>query len=344
MAQQPIPISSARTFLPFVDFMIEIGAPVERWLEQHHLPLHIHEDPDSFVPTLNYWEFVSFSSRKEGVEDLGLRIGQDLAYGALGHRVFAGSYSAPTLLTGIKQFSELVRGEYSGSRVWLSKTDDGSVNLNLGKSFELGTPGYCQTEWIGLVVLVKLVRLFAGRTWQPDEIALRSHRNLPPLANGLYPDTHFRMAQPLSYIAFSKDLLSLGPCADGAEVVAKLEPSTGGWPTHDPPADFPASLHRLLMNYLRDGYPSVDFAAEIAGVSTRTLQRRLSAANLTYSRLVDRARFKLATHRLTDTDASSLEIAYETGYEDPSNFARAFRRLAGCSPREYRRRHSADDY
>jgi len=32
----------------------------------------------------------------------------------------------------------------------------------------------------------------------------------------------------------------------------------------------------------------------------------------------------------------SLDIAQAAGYRDPSNFARAFRRIAGVSPREYR--------
>jgi len=346
MEHQPIPISSARSFLPYVDFMIEIGAPVERWLEQHHLPFQIYEDTDSYIPTLNYWKFVAHSSRQEGIEDLGLRLGQDRSYDGVGHRVISSAFAAPTLLTGIEEFSRLVRGEYSRMLVWLSDADadggdDDLVHLNLKKSFGLDTPGYCQTEWMGLIVLVQLVRLFAGRTWQPTEISLRSCEPLVPLANGLYPDTHFLMAQPESYIAFSTDLLSLGPCEAGAEVVAKLEPSSADRPSHEPPADFPESLHRLLMTYLRDGYPSVDFAADLAGVSTRTLQRRLSGCDLSFSSLVNRARFELATHLLTHTDTSSLEIAYETGYEDPSNFARAFRRVAGCSPREYRSRHTA---
>jgi len=73
---QPIPISSARSFLPYLDFMIEIGAPVERWLEQHRLPFNIHEDPDSFVPTMNYWEFVSFPQGKYPVDDSSLLLCQ----------------------------------------------------------------------------------------------------------------------------------------------------------------------------------------------------------------------------------------------------------------------------
>jgi AraC-like DNA-binding protein len=39
---------------------------------------------------------------------------------------------------------------------------------------------------------------------------------------------------------------------------------------------------------------------------------------------------------LVETDARSIEIAQATAYSDPSHFARAFRRIAGLSPDEYR--------
>lgn len=85
-----------------------------------------------------------------------------------------------------------------------------------------------------------------------------------------------------------------------------------------------------------DGYPRLTLAAEIAGTSVRTLQRRLGARGSSYSELVDRARFDVASRMLTETDAPSIQIAQATAYTDPSHFARAFRRIAGVSPSEYR--------
>ena len=340
MSQSPIPISTVRSFMPYIDFMVENGAPVDRWLERFRLPTHAYEDPDTYIPTRNYWDFVSFSSRKEGVEDLGLRLGNDRAYEAVGARVICATYSEPTLLSGLKRFAELVRGEYSGMRVGLSAADDDTVRLVLGKSFEPNAAGFCQTEWMGVMVLIKLVQLFEDKTWQPQEIALRSSGELLPLACGLYPDVRFRMGLSQSSISFPRELLSSPPCEAMAPAIAGLESTSGGRTSLDAPEDFPDSLQRILITYLRDGYPSVDLAAEICQTSTRTLQRRLGDCGLSFSCLVDRARFDLAARLLTETDASSLEIAFETGYEDPSNFARAFRRLSGCSPRAYRCRHT----
>lgn len=336
----PIPISCVRTLLPFVDLLIEVGAPVDAWLTRHRLPYQLYEDPEGFIPTRSYWDFVSFAAKKEGIEDLGLRVGHDRTYDALSVRVLARSYSAPTLYTGLREFARCVRGEYSGMKVRLSEAPNDSVHLKLCKSFELGTPGFVQTEWLGLIALVKVVQLFTGPTWQPDEIALKSDSEVLPLASALYPDVRFRTRQPESYISFPKDLLSTRPWRGGSKIAESLEHSDQGWVPREPPEDFPDSLQRILVSYLRDGYPSVDFAAEIAGMSRRTLQRRLGRAGLSYSELVDRARFDIATRLLSQTDATSLEIAFETGYEDPSHFARMFRRLSGCSPREYRRRQA----
>jgi AraC-like DNA-binding protein len=35
-------------------------------------------------------------------------------------------------------------------------------------------------------------------------------------------------------------------------------------------------------------------------------------------------------------DAKIIDVAYATGYADPAHLARAFRRMAGVTPREFR--------
>ena len=52
-----------------------------------------------------------------------------------------------------------------------------------------------------------------------------------------------------------------------------------------------------------------------------------------------RVRIHAASHLLEETDRKTTEIAQETGFYDHSHFSRTFRRIMGCSPRIYRRRH-----
>ncbi len=80
--------------------------------------------------------------------------------------------------------------------------------------------------------------------------------------------------------------------------------------------------------------------AEVAkhlGLSTRTLQRRLSAKQLNFSQLVEDEKKALALNLLADTSLSVAQIALRLGYDDPANFHRSFRRWFNFKPSAYRR-------
>src|SRR5205085_12419010 len=90
------------------------------------------------------------------------------------------------------------------------------------------------------------------------------------------------------------------------------------------------------------GRADVGNAAIAAGLGVRGLQRRLTGLDASYSRLVERVRFRTASRLLGDTGVKVLEIALALGYSDPAHFTRAFRRWASLTPLEYRYRQLAD--
>ncbi|MCL1964565.1 MAG: AraC family transcriptional regulator [Firmicutes bacterium] len=47
-------------------------------------------------------------------------------------------------------------------------------------------------------------------------------------------------------------------------------------------------------------------------------------------------RMSKAKTLLSDTNLKSLEIAYQVGYDNPSYFAKLFKKLNGQTPNEYR--------
>jgi AraC-like DNA-binding protein len=102
------------------------------------------------------------------------------------------------------------------------------------------------------------------------------------------------------------------------------------------PVDFADSLKQALRSYLGDGYLDINLAAGIAGTSERTLQRVLADSGLTYRRLIQEARFEAAVLMLNNPGIKIIDVAYALGYENPSNFSRAFRRMAGVTPYEFR--------
>ena len=116
---------------------------------------------------------------------------------------------------------------------------------------------------------------------------------------------------------------SIGSAADESE----NRPGSG-W-IHD--------LSDALIPYLPSGHPPIDLAAEMAGTSVRSLQRRLNRMQTSYVELVERIRFDQAVRLMRDSNLNILDIALTLGYRDASNFSRAIRRISGVSPSQLRR-------
>lgn len=104
----------------------------------------------------------------------------------------------------------------------------------------------------------------------------------------------------------------------------------------------PAELavrHALLA---RPGHmPTLKEVAAGQNLSPRTLMRRLKKGDTSFRKIRDGVRRTLASDYLANSDIGINRIAYRLGYQDPSNFGRAFRGWFGVSPGHFRARHRA---
>ncbi|WP_131854757.1 helix-turn-helix transcriptional regulator [Bosea sp. BK604] len=97
-----------------------------------------------------------------------------------------------------------------------------------------------------------------------------------------------------------------------------------------------SSVKLLISVFFLEKTPKVLDVAGALGLSVRSLQRKLSSAGLTYSELLDRVRLEIAVELLQRTADKIIDIAFAAGYSDPAHFSRAFRRMAGTTPRNFR--------
>jgi len=89
----------------------------------------------------------------------------------------------------------------------------------------------------------------------------------------------------------------------------------------------------------------VEEMRERSGLPARTFVRRFAGAtDHAPIENVQRMRVEEAKRRLERTDAAIERIAWAVGYEDPAAFRRLFRRIAGLTPGEYRRRFRVPAY
>lgn len=98
-------------------------------------------------------------------------------------------------------------------------------------------------------------------------------------------------------------------------------------------------VYRAIQERLTGNRPGIEEIARDLHMSARTLQRRLQEEGLSYQKVLDEARHKMARYYLGNSVLELNEAAYLLGYEDASSFVRAFRMWEGVPPGEWREAH-----
>lgn len=103
-------------------------------------------------------------------------------------------------------------------------------------------------------------------------------------------------------------------------------------------------LTAQLINYISDHYTepiSLEILSKQLGASKYSISRIFSdKLNTNLSYYLNTLRIDYAKLLLQSSDNDVLAISLMCGYENSRTFNRVFKSLCGCSPREYRKRHS----
>ncbi|BES72025.1 AraC family transcriptional regulator [Marinobacter nanhaiticus D15-8W] len=100
-------------------------------------------------------------------------------------------------------------------------------------------------------------------------------------------------------------------------------------------------VQNVIRHQLLQGVSRQDIVAEQLGMTSRTLQRKLSLEGSSYQKLLDTVRQSLAEDFLGNTDLPIPEIAFRLGFSETTSFHRRFKNRAGMTPGEYRERYKA---
>ena len=143
--------------------------------------------------------------------------------------------------------------------------------------------------------------------------------------------------QPASGFRFSESALDeIFPQANEQLLQMLLDHATtilGGLDKKQLVADQVKNLLRLV---LKQQTPSSEMIAEMLGMSSRTLQRKLDEEGTRYKDLLNELRLELALYYLKNTDLSLDSIAYQLGYAEARSFYRSFKHWTGRTAGSYR--------
>lgn len=173
--------------------------------------------------------------------------------------------------------------------------------------------------------------------WFPDRVNFIHSMNWPSkLYNEvLGPNVHFN--QPYNSVIFPTQILDL-PINDSDPKLLNLlkqqaELLLDEIKNND---DFVKQVRLLVMTSLGNETFDLNLLCKELNITTRTLHRRLKKYKLTYSEIKEDIIAALAKEALIKTDVSISQIALSLGYNESSSFIRAFKRMSGISPLQYR--------
>jgi len=328
-----VPFTRISALAPFIHFLDTLGAPTERLLRQARIPALLLDEPEALLPLFSAYRFVELAARLERIEDLGLVVGSHtyaFDLGAFGASLQNASTLEEYLQEGIQRIDSVTTGE----RFWLTAEGD-AVRFHHFAPSAASTSRYLADTY-ALAVTLNTIRQFVGPDWTPDDVRLLADIGITQGIAEIFGDARITPGQSHSSFTIPRALLH----RQVSKAVRPVTPSPVVPWAEGPnmPVGFRASITQLILTFLGEGYPDINVTAESAGMSARTLQRRLCDIGVTYSDLVAQCRMRLAGTWLLESDMPIAEIAAELGYTDASNFSRAFRRQAGVSPHKYRLR------
>ncbi len=323
-----IPLVRAAVVQPFLEAARRIGVPVESRLRAAGLPADWVEDDACLLPEINAWDFIQTVTRREGVENFGA-----LSARAIPHHEFStlAPLLAPcaTLFDLLKRFIAVAPWQSTVTAYRLVPKPDAVWFTHTGQRL---VPDDVQVSLFQLSGMLQLVRCGAGGNWHPAEL------HLPfPIQPWMRLDAEFGRSRlcfsmPSAAFPIPRTLLAR------PIVPARFDSRENG-PRIGPVSSFlKDQVLEILVSYLGQEDLGVELISEICGLSPRTLQRRLTLEHTTLSELLDRARFEAATRLLMETELDLVDIGMTAGYRNHSSFSRAFRRWAGTTPRDFRRR------
>lgn len=328
-ADQSIPMLHASTVAARLDMLAELGVPLQHGLAAAKMPSNILEEQDGYVPFKIACDWVDSEARRQGIDNFGLRSALHAGPALLTESLRNTIVASPTLYQAMCHWADLIHRESSHAAIWVDDSGE-DLRLQFSSTFAQDMPGQSDWIWFASALHMTVARLFLGPTWCPTEMVVPYVGGDLDVAQELLPDTRLIRDPKITGLTIPRHLLGTPPLATAHATAA-------GDALPSPPVSLEASLAEIVRLYLPDGPPRIELAAEAAGLSVRTLQRRLAARNLHYDQMVSNVRFEQARNLLEQGDMKIAEIARQLGYRQPTHFTRAFRRIAGISPREYRR-------
>lgn len=323
------PVGQIGYIKPVIDELIDLGVNPENLLKHSYLNRFQLEDNNLYVPVNTMYRFFDLLNKQEGYVDILENFYDRIQLANFSEAGEAVANCADVLSAcrlGEKYNSTFLSNEQAGFDVYGKK----AMFWHRFIDKQEHTGGVEQLTLVSFSIVLSGLRLAAGKDWAPLEIHLQGKS--APYFDAILPagaNTKIYLEQPATAIVFPTDMLTL-PMAQ-EDLVEEINLGI-----FNDTSTVSSRIEYLLDAYNQEMLPNIKTFADITGMSSRTLQRRLNEEDTSYFEVIDQWRFKNALKLLANPGLKVKDVSEQLFYANVPNFERAFRRWTKTTPHRYR--------
>ncbi|MFD0979990.1 AraC family transcriptional regulator [Tropicimonas aquimaris] len=328
-----LPLVKVSVLRPFVSEMRSRGVDPEPVFESVGLSEEMTLDPELSIHVMVITQFVESAAYAAGDNFLGARVGSSLNLD--GWPLLADAEARASTVGDYLSIFVSTANTIASSAEEFLHLDGSNVTLGERRAFQ-PTILPAQNDAFMAALGWSILRRALQDRLDPSKVTVvvSDPKALPSDFDLMHPikgdRMGFRLRFPSSWLATPFEHEEANNCF-------KAAPDSGT-------PEFVGSFRQMLRAHVGMGNLSAPECAALASMSQQQLKRRLAAFGTDISSEIDVVRQEYARVALSASDRSIADIAAALGFADPANFTRAFRRVNGLTPTQFRKsRRALDD-
>ncbi|TYC58069.1 AraC family transcriptional regulator [Marinobacter sp. BW6] len=313
------------------------GADINRLFDQAELDQNILDTDDGRINGEQFQHFIHLLCGQTGNPILGLETGdfvQPGSYSVLGYITM----SCATLgeaVARIAPFEKLV-GDM-GTTSLAMKGEDIKLTWNCNYTDPIVRPQLVDNVFASWVNYARW--LADNQEASPSSVKLRRQSPGPELEKAYQERWHcpVTFSADEDSLSLKKSLLETRLRQPDPLLRKTLEAhALSQLASLDTDSDLTSRVRHSIQQQLMQGITRQDMVAEDLGMTSRTLQRKLGQEGVSYQKLLDEVRQKMAEDYLRNSELAIPDIALRLGYSETTSFHRKFKAVTGKTPGEFR--------
>ncbi|CAH0991947.1 hypothetical protein SIN8267_02062 [Sinobacterium norvegicum] len=319
-----VPLARADIALDIITILRQMGEDVYGMVEEAEFPLSVLERQHTVISEEAWHLLLAVIGRRIGISGFSTL-----------SKIFCNEVYIPRFIDGgqgcltqvLEEVLDISNSLSVYQRVKLRQLA-GHVWLVQEKKY-VNSETQVYAEQLVVTFLIELIRILSDNNrWNPGAISMQCS-DVSDSFSSFFSGSKIFCSRSVTAIQIPTDLVMANVTLLGSRewLIDRARIRTEG---------FVANFRLALKPFVGAGRFSIKQAAPLVGLSVRSLQRKLDAEGVSYSTIVEELLREQMKMQVGETERTFTEISMLMGYSDGAHFSRAFKKLMGLTPKQYR--------